>query len=489
MQTVDLSDSERQATSYIVLSHCWGSGDFTTLNRDNEPQFKHGLDTSILPQNFKDAVHATRALGFRYIWIDSLCIVQGKDGDWSSESLLMDKVYMNAEICLAAAAARGAFEGFLGQRNPAEFEPMPVRLLLADAEDPGPAWPSPTTFFAYPHLPDTALRLWDEAVEQSPLNRRGWVLQERLLAPCTVYFTSKQLCWECKGLQALEMIPNVQLSGHSSKDWDVGLSKTAETNTSKLGIYWKWRSIIEAYTRCDPLTKESDKLVAISGMANVFAQHLESRYYAGLWEKFLPLDLLWDLSQFGQPQRPGSYRAPTWSWASFDGEISWTSGFAYPADGWIPLVEVRSVNIQIETDAQDAMGQIRPDAELVLYGHLVPKDRLKLIEVFKPFFRSDKPDTCRVGEESVFLLPLVKRLGLNDGRDLSVCRFRGLILERVAGRDVGSRNETKCQRLGTFVVDNAEYWRDYGLHKSKDGTKFQDPYEWHGWEKTEVRII
>jgi len=42
-----------------------------------------------LCQNFKDAITVTRHLGFQYIWIDSLCIIQDSFDDWDKESAQM----------------------------------------------------------------------------------------------------------------------------------------------------------------------------------------------------------------------------------------------------------------------------------------------------------------------------------------------------------------------------------------------------------------
>jgi hypothetical protein len=35
-----------------------------------------GIDVRSLPQTFQDAIVFTRKLGMRFLWIDSLCIVQ-----------------------------------------------------------------------------------------------------------------------------------------------------------------------------------------------------------------------------------------------------------------------------------------------------------------------------------------------------------------------------------------------------------------------------
>lgn len=100
-----------------------------------------------------------------------------------------------------------------------------------------------------------------------------------------------------------------------------------------------WYSLVEDYSSRF-LTEESDKLPALAGLASKFRQeHSPGSYYAGIWSEHLPSALLWrtlfsysggqdklsnPLAVF-QPRRPQTYRAPSWSWASIDGEVSYES--------------------------------------------------------------------------------------------------------------------------------------------------------------------
>lgn len=80
-----------------------------------------------------------------------------------------------------------------------------------------------------------------------------------------------------------------------------------------------WRSIVRNYTRRF-LTYPNDKLSAIAGVANHYSQEFNSRYVCGLWESLLFSELMW-CSTRSDISRPLTHRAPTWSWASVDGEI------------------------------------------------------------------------------------------------------------------------------------------------------------------------
>lgn len=73
------------------------------------------------------------------------------------------------------------------------------------------------------------------------------------------------------------------------------------------------------------LTKEADRLVAISGLAKRMRFILKDEYLAGLWARHLPYQLVWFTASLGidggKGRRVENYRAPSWSWASIEGEV------------------------------------------------------------------------------------------------------------------------------------------------------------------------
>lgn len=103
--------------SYVALSHCWGGSQPLKLTLSTLEEFQMNISLSTLPKTFLDAVSVTRSLGFRYLWIDSLCIIQDSKADWDSECAKMIDVYKNAAVTLAGPAATGCNSGFLHKRN------------------------------------------------------------------------------------------------------------------------------------------------------------------------------------------------------------------------------------------------------------------------------------------------------------------------------------------------------------------------------------
>lgn len=175
------SKSISPASRYVALSHCWGvvpKSQMLRTTRGNIEALKDSIVFTQLPRNFQDAITVTRGLGVRYIWIDSLCIIQDDVGDWYNESARMEQVFSEAYCTIGAGSAESSIQGFLSRGAPRPC----VQLSIPDAG----------TLFVCPWIDD-----FHRDVEMGPLNSRGWVLQERALSRRTIFYTSTQAYWEC----------------------------------------------------------------------------------------------------------------------------------------------------------------------------------------------------------------------------------------------------------------------------------------------------
>jgi hypothetical protein len=91
---------------YAALSHCWGNltsdpkEDFWTTKENKDERGKE-FPIAKLPRTFRDAIKVTRGVGVKYLWIDLLCIIQGKEGDWKEESKRMEDVYTSVRSTIA----------------------------------------------------------------------------------------------------------------------------------------------------------------------------------------------------------------------------------------------------------------------------------------------------------------------------------------------------------------------------------------------------
>ncbi|ORX96586.1 heterokaryon incompatibility protein-domain-containing protein, partial [Clohesyomyces aquaticus] len=105
---------------YITLSHRWGSNSsqVTKLVTENLDAFQHKIPTREIPQTFKDAINITRLLGVRYLWIDSLCIIQNDEKDWAGEAGRMSMLYTNTYLNISATSAENGHQGCYHDHDP-----------------------------------------------------------------------------------------------------------------------------------------------------------------------------------------------------------------------------------------------------------------------------------------------------------------------------------------------------------------------------------
>jgi hypothetical protein len=168
---------------YTALSYCWGGkGEFKLL-RSNFEELLKGTYIHRLPKTIQDAIKVTRRLNFRYLWVDSLCILQDSSEDWAREATTMKDVYGNCALSIAALGAANCDEGLFSHRDPLISKPC---RLSEDPERGG--------LFVYPDE-------WEQYIHtkpwtQSPLHRRAWAVQERVLPSRTLNF-GWGVIWNC----------------------------------------------------------------------------------------------------------------------------------------------------------------------------------------------------------------------------------------------------------------------------------------------------
>jgi len=369
---------------YVTLSHRWGSWNITVLTADNHETFKGRIPLDCLPQTFLDCMLVARKLGIRYVWIDSLCIIQtGDDGqDWTQEASTMDLVYRNA-YCNVSASWATPDTGLFVDRNPHEF-----RQLLLDIgyyTDKNGDNVMRRTFESA-----EGMNKWIREVRGSPLNCRGWVLQERLLSRRNICFCRQEIIWECSEATCGESFPDLlppfpndlktmlfefSISSSSSSGNCIEL-ETSEKDQLSESLCSKWARIAMEYNTCQ-LTKWIDKLAALAGMAQHMKPMFQSIYVAGLWLRYLPHQLsFWVFSPAPQQQDDG-YVAPTFSWASIPAS-SVELDCHFRANNFVVLSDVSLVKYRQEAWSDepitnDIFGPMtKTEVELRVIARLIP---------------------------------------------------------------------------------------------------------------------
>jgi len=326
--------NERLTGPYATLSHCWGGATLVKLERGVLPRFKDGIKIELLPKTFVDAIAVANYLRIRYLWVDSLTIIQDDADDWATESAAMEHIYQNSFCNIGATASANSHGGLFFERRPELVLP---HLLVLGSEPFEIEW----------------LEDWHYVVNNQALLQRAWVVQERWLCPRMLHFCQDQIYWECKTGTASEGSPVLGGMELSLKKFG---RPTESSTVAETAATWRW--LVYFYSRAN-LTFAKHKLVAFSGIAKAMQHVLKDRYVAGLWETNFIRHLAWSIEWEGcvpEPRRPKEYVAPSWSWASVNGAVRLL-------DGWHEqpsYQEVTSVSsIHLEHTGQDLFGQVK----------------------------------------------------------------------------------------------------------------------------------
>ncbi|EIW52284.1 HET-domain-containing protein [Trametes versicolor FP-101664 SS1] len=384
-----LVSTTQQHGEYVALSYVWGGDQVHKTTTSNLSMYEQGIAPSLLPATIRDAIYVTHTLRFWWLWIDSLCIVQDSDEDKRHEIGRMHHIYRYAHLTIMAASANGAEEGFLQQR-PRRL----IDLALPFICPPHSRAPDdvllarPQVGQVYLASTHTANRWYSD--DLGSMSTRAWCLQEYLMSPRALIFTSETLQFRCRATK--EARRNIGNSLRRMLD-DPRLPDTlflhdppvAEPSSAE----WKavrvaWMEVVKEYSR-RIATVESDKLLACAAVAEQFHYVLGCEYLAGVWRSdTLLTDLLWGADKLGaeavghQHSRPTAYRAPSWSWAAIEGVIYVRAAGPFPFTLDLELEDTRSVSlakiIECRVTLEDAslpFGRVT-DGALVLSGALIP---------------------------------------------------------------------------------------------------------------------
>lgn len=376
---VKLVENGSQSGHYITLSHCWGSSQICILERETISKFKESIPWIPLPKTFQDAIIFSAKLGINHIWIDALCIVQDDPDDWERESAKMADIYQNSFLTLAATASSDGMGGLFseaitvapsdheltGSQSLTGFDGIVVRTKLQHW-----AWqPTKASMKLYPllsrgwvfqerilsprvlhfckdellwecreeticecgsrpALPDTKKQLYiprNESIIQHTFRRKTWRHAFSKIKLTMLRRRDKSL--QKKDLQKQRDLLRIATlfshhRKHSSPDIVVYQEEVSNTtNPEKLDAAENWHRVVEQYSSLS-LTNQTDRLPALSGLA-IRSSPVLGEYLAGLWKHSIISDLLWRINKLEHDiVRPTEYIAPSWSWASVTGPVS-----------------------------------------------------------------------------------------------------------------------------------------------------------------------
>ncbi|EKJ77736.1 hypothetical protein FPSE_02234 [Fusarium pseudograminearum CS3096] len=343
--------------AYIALSYCWGKSPQYTTTKSTLDYRKRQIPISDLPQMHQDAIKLTREFGIRYLWIDSMCICQDDYDDWERESARMLSVYANAYLTINASNGKDSSVGLFAKVSTREYFEFEQTYQGVSGHALACAVPF-----------EEAMQHVYIQLKDDPVSHRGWTLQERVLSRRTLFYSGGQMMFECNhgfrkedGWAIDERFPSISSRPQTGSN---GQTKDKDLSVSTSELLRSWYQLLATYGG-RKLTKASDKLPAVSGLASIMSERLNDEYVAGHWRSLLITELPW---QPGDCKRVPEYRAPSWSWASVDGGI----GIRLKGSGYSPLAEVLDVKIKLK--GTNPYGEVT-EGRLLIQG---PMQRLYL---------------------------------------------------------------------------------------------------------------
>ncbi|KAF1965596.1 hypothetical protein BU23DRAFT_627281, partial [Bimuria novae-zelandiae CBS 107.79] len=256
-----------------------GVQDYKTTKLGLE-QSGSAVDYVYLPRTIQDAIQVTSQLGYSFLWVDALCIVQDDAEEFNAEIAKMPDIYSGAVVTIAASAANSAADGFLQKRDAERNKNV--------------------------YLIDRLCRAFQEHA-----------LSARILQYC-----HRQLRFLCEHRDG-------NCYTHRKDEWshfDYFTFATdvyhPMTRSDWFSHFQFWKCAIESYCRRN-LTYPRDRVLGISGIATRLQKfHGGDVYVAGHWISKQSQDLLWWAKGsrfdrgYGRVHGDPEWLAPSWAWTS-----------------------------------------------------------------------------------------------------------------------------------------------------------------------------
>jgi hypothetical protein len=303
VRLIECSTNDEDDISYATLSYCWGTKQSLVTCRTNLSEHLKQIDIRKASPTVFDAIRLALSSGFRYLWVDALCIVQDWQEDKDKQLSQMCSIYAGAVCTFSVASPKSSSDGFLQPRS------LCKRKIFDIA--PGSKWMLEESLDGEKYFVDEAL------------NCRAWTLQETLLSQrlVTIFSDGRPLHIRCatevltsEGCSVLRIPPLLQ-----------PISTMMSRVTSRQDLNPRtWHDLVMEYSKRN-LTHRTDKLPAFSATAEFYNRSTDfGSYVAGLFTKAFNHDLMWAPYDIRYPNRTDGpprhceqeWIAPSWSWMS-----------------------------------------------------------------------------------------------------------------------------------------------------------------------------
>lgn len=423
-QTAQLQINQTETRgSYLALSYCWGEPDpnkqsrLSELRLNNEQDLVQEIKLEELEQSVQDAIRVTRELGFTYLWVDRLCIIQDCSEDKRGEIVKMAMTYKNAAITLAAGTAKNASEGFLGSlplKNPTYLPHEEFEIPMRDGRT------------GTIHLSEKPYQ------PHHPLDKRGWTLQEYMLSSRMLIFSNYQLLWQCQETELQSVTGDNEGLVYQQCLESLPWTSFDETGEPSFGTHdseklYLWQTILSQYTERQ-LKDPEDRLPAVTGITTELQKVWRDSHIYGHWERWFIQLLAWCKPNKARARERHTKRAPSWSWVSVDGTIG------FPA-----TMDIEDAKIEILTAAK-----VRLYCRILQFHEISPSKRNTLSTMLDLVKSASKVELA--GRKCEYLL-----LGKFIGYSNCVPSIALMVLKTASG---------SYRRVGLALFKDMTVWTD-----------------------------
>ncbi|PTB79812.1 HET-domain-containing protein [Trichoderma longibrachiatum ATCC 18648] len=334
IRMVSLKDCKLIETScpppYVALSYVWGSAPVfkTTLSNISDLMQQQGLPVSSLPRSIRDAMSLAQELGFEYIWIDSICIIQDSGDDKAQQLRMMDSIYTRAHLTIVAAAGSHANAGIPGLQP----ETRSRKQHIVQVSD---------SLSLVALHPDT-----HRSAAATTWSTRGWTYQELLLSKRCLYsfpdgsvsFQCSRAVWgedyhaETPHLKRCAPMLDISLNRSWMSPGGVRERGAPTVHVKDTPYLHEYSRLVEAYTGRN-MSFASDRLAGISGVLDVLRREFSLYFLHGLPEVLIHMALLWQprnkLKRVPNDASTGLPLYPSWSWTGWTGPVGYEDWNAF----------------------------------------------------------------------------------------------------------------------------------------------------------------
>ncbi|KAF2853965.1 HET-domain-containing protein [Plenodomus tracheiphilus IPT5] len=299
---------------YFALSYVWGaSKQFLTLTDNYEELCRPGsLSAQPLTQTIRDSMSFVKSLGERYLWIDTVCIVQNDTPKKAKAIAQMCSIYSKAVATIISLSGASADAGLSGI-------PPTARNTTAMYVCPG-------LHITQRSILDQMMKTYNYDSEDCVYNSRAWTFQERLLSNRSIIFVDEQVYFHCKQHLVCEDRCEKDETDfytlENMRESSTRLRSKAQTYSPLNEFRWYEQIVVEYTTK--RMGKPDDIINAFTGVQTELSNMFNWNFTAGLPTPLLDLALLWTPITNIQRRRLATSQQPSWSWSGWFGRTRYT---------------------------------------------------------------------------------------------------------------------------------------------------------------------